>query len=164
MIHCLYLPIIYKRFFINYRLKSTFYQDGGKSFLFLFWVNIVNTYFYIALWLSRTIFHFFSGQDFSNRVGTIVGWGRVGVEKTSSKFLLKASLRILTDDECTKSKLSQHLKPSMMCAFSKGKDGCQVSIILLETGDSLGDLLSIYDLQIHQTRVTKVCNTKTRLL
>ncbi|XP_045496319.1 transmembrane protease serine 11D-like isoform X1 [Colias croceus] len=73
------------------------------------------------------------GQDFSNRVGTIVGWGRVGVEKTSSKVLLKASLRILTDEECMKSKLSQHLKPTMMCAFSKGKDGCQ--------GDSGGPLL-----------------------
>ncbi|XP_022113521.2 serine protease 42 [Pieris rapae] len=73
------------------------------------------------------------GQDFSNRVGTIVGWGRVGVEKTSSKVLLKASLRILTDEECIKSKLSQHLKPTMMCAFSKGKDGCQ--------GDSGGPLL-----------------------
>lgn len=59
-------------------------------------------------------------------VGTIVGWGRIGVEQTSSKVLLKASLKILTDEECLRSKLAQHLKPTMMCAFSKGKDGCQV--------------------------------------
>ncbi|XP_073952521.1 transmembrane protease serine 9-like [Choristoneura fumiferana] len=73
------------------------------------------------------------GQEFSNMVGTIVGWGRIGVEQTSSKVLLKASLKILTDEECLKSKLAQHLKPTMMCAFSKGKDGCQ--------GDSGGPFL-----------------------
>ncbi|CAH0582989.1 unnamed protein product [Chrysodeixis includens] len=69
------------------------------------------------------------GEDFTNRVGTIVGWGRVGVEKSSSKVLLKASLRILSDPDCMNSNLAQHLKPTMMCAFSKGKDGCQVTRI-----------------------------------
>ncbi|XP_063827540.1 clotting factor G beta subunit-like [Ostrinia nubilalis] len=73
------------------------------------------------------------GQEFASRVGTIVGWGRMGVEKSSSKFLLKALLRILSDQECMESQLKQHLKPTMMCAFSKGKDGCQ--------GDSGGPLL-----------------------
>nr|XP_021195380.2 polyserase-2 [Helicoverpa armigera] len=72
-------------------------------------------------------------EDFTNRIGTIVGWGRVGVEKSSSKVLLKASLRILSDEDCMNSQLAQHLKPTMMCAFSKGKDGCQ--------GDSGGPLL-----------------------
>lgn len=72
-------------------------------------------------------------EDFTNRVGTIVGWGRVGVTKSSSKVLLKASIRILSDEDCMKSQLAQHLKPSMMCAFTKGKDGCQ--------GDSGGPLL-----------------------
>lgn len=67
-----------------------------------------------------------SGENFAGRVGTIVGWGRVAVEKSSSKVLLKASLRILSDEDCSKSQLAQHLKPTMMCAFSKGKDGCQV--------------------------------------
>ncbi|CAB3235477.1 unnamed protein product [Arctia plantaginis] len=73
------------------------------------------------------------GETFAGRVGTIVGWGRVAVEKSSSKVLLKASLRILSDEDCSKSQLAQHLKPTMMCAFSKGKDGCQ--------GDSGGPLL-----------------------
>ncbi|KAJ8718939.1 hypothetical protein PYW07_016495 [Mythimna separata] len=73
------------------------------------------------------------GEDFTNRIGTIVGWGRIGVEKSSSKVLLKASLRILSDEDCMNSQLAQHLKPTMMCAFSKGKDGCQ--------GDSGGPLL-----------------------
>ncbi|KAH9637480.1 hypothetical protein HF086_010891 [Spodoptera exigua] len=73
------------------------------------------------------------GEIFTNRIGTIVGWGRVGVEKSSSKVLLKASLRILSDEDCMNSQLAQHLKPTMMCAFSKGKDGCQ--------GDSGGPLL-----------------------
>ncbi|XP_068625107.1 transmembrane protease serine 9-like [Battus philenor] len=76
------------------------------------------------------------GQDFGGYVGTIVGWGRVGVDKTSSRVLLKASLKILTDEACMASKLADHLKPMMMCAFSKGKDGCQ--------GDSGGPLL-VYD-------------------
>nr|BAM34530.1 serine protease like protein [Actias artemis] len=65
------------------------------------------------------------GEEFADRVGTIVGWGRIGVEKSSSKVLLKASLRILSDEQCMESSLAQHLKPMMMCAFSKGKDGCQ---------------------------------------
>lgn len=60
-------------------------------------------------------------------MGTIVGWGRIGVEKSSSKVLLKASLRIQSDEECLKSQLAEHLKiETMMCAFTKGKDGCQV--------------------------------------
>ncbi|XP_047532122.1 transmembrane protease serine 9-like [Vanessa atalanta] len=74
-----------------------------------------------------------SGQDFSERVGTVVGWGRLGVDKSSSKVLMKASLRILNDEDCMNSKLSTHLKPTMMCASSKGKDGCQ--------GDSGGPLI-----------------------
>ncbi|XP_046967009.1 plasminogen-like [Vanessa cardui] len=73
------------------------------------------------------------GQDFSERVGTVVGWGRLGVGKSSSKVLMKVSLRILNDEDCMNSKLSTHLKPTMMCAFSKGKDGCQ--------GDSGGPLV-----------------------
>ncbi|XP_052748519.1 prostasin-like [Galleria mellonella] len=73
------------------------------------------------------------GQDFAGWTGTIVGWGRIGVEKSSSRVLLMASLKILSDEECMKSQLAQHLKPTMMCAFSKGKDGCQ--------GDSGGPLL-----------------------
>ncbi|XP_049870887.1 clotting factor G beta subunit-like [Pectinophora gossypiella] len=72
-------------------------------------------------------------QDFTGLVGTIVGWGRMGTELSSSKALLKASLRLLSYDECLRSKLKTHLKPTMMCAFSKGKDGCQ--------GDSGGPLL-----------------------
>ncbi|KAM3967112.1 transmembrane protease serine 11D [Aphomia sociella] len=73
------------------------------------------------------------GQDFAGWTGTIVGWGRIGVEKSSSRTLLMASLKILSDEQCMKSQLAQHLKPTMMCAFSKGKDGCQ--------GDSGGPLL-----------------------
>uniref|UniRef100_D9HQ22 limulus clotting factor C n=1 Tax=Heliconius erato TaxID=33431 RepID=D9HQ22_HELEA len=73
------------------------------------------------------------GENFGGRVGTIVGWGRVGVDKPSSKYLMKALLNILSDTECMNSKLSAHLKPMMMCAFSKGKDGCQ--------GDSGGPLV-----------------------
>nr|XP_053605955.1 uncharacterized protein LOC128672684 [Plodia interpunctella] len=72
-------------------------------------------------------------QNFGDWAGTIVGWGRVGVEKASSRTLLMASLRILPDEKCEKSELAQHLKPTMMCAFSKGKDGCQ--------GDSGGPLI-----------------------
>lgn len=61
-------------------------------------------------------------------MGIIVGWGRVGVEKSSSKVLLKATLMIQSDEQCMSSKLAEHLKPAtMMCAFSKGKDGCQVT-------------------------------------
>ncbi|XP_061384900.1 suppressor of tumorigenicity 14 protein homolog [Danaus plexippus] len=74
------------------------------------------------------------GQKFDGRSGTIVGWGRLGTDKTSSKVLMKASLRILSDEECFKSKLASHIKPMMMCAFTKGKDGCQ--------GDSGGPLLT----------------------
>ncbi|XP_063368684.1 plasminogen-like [Cydia amplana] len=73
------------------------------------------------------------GQEFGHRVGTIVGWGRIAPEASASKVLLKATLKILSDEECMHSKLSQHLKPTMMCAFSKGKDGCQ--------GDSGGPFL-----------------------
>ncbi|KPJ14532.1 Transmembrane protease serine 9 [Papilio machaon] len=50
--------------------------------------------------------------------------------------LMKASLKILSEEDCMASKLADHLKPMMMCAFSKGKDGCQ--------GDSGGPLL-VYD-------------------
>ncbi|KAI5646893.1 trypsin domain-containing protein [Phthorimaea operculella] len=73
------------------------------------------------------------GQDFTGLIGTIVGWGRMGTELSSSRALLKASLRLLSYEECLNSKLKDHLKPTMMCAFSKGKDGCQ--------GDSGGPLL-----------------------
>ncbi|KAJ2947406.1 hypothetical protein O0L34_g17185 [Tuta absoluta] len=73
------------------------------------------------------------GQDFTGLIGTIVGWGRMGTEMSSSRALLKASLRLLSYEECLNSKLKDHLKPTMMCAFSKGKDGCQ--------GDSGGPLL-----------------------
>nr|BAP76070.1 serine protease like protein [Aglia japonica] len=72
-------------------------------------------------------------EEFGDRVATIVGWGRVGVERSASKVLLKASLRIQSDEQCMESLLAKHLKPMMMCAFSKGKDGCQ--------GDSGGPLL-----------------------
>nr|BAL04888.1 serine protease like protein [Antheraea yamamai] len=72
-------------------------------------------------------------EEFADRIGTIVGWGRIGEEKSASQVLLKASLRILSDEKCMESQLAQHLKPMMMCAFSKGKDGCQ--------GDSGGPFL-----------------------
>lgn len=54
----------------------------------------------------------------------------MGVEKSSSKVLMKATLKILSPDECLKTKLSQHLTPTMICAFTKGRDGCQVRYIL----------------------------------
>nr|XP_034828510.1 plasminogen-like [Maniola hyperantus] len=73
------------------------------------------------------------GQNFGGSIGTIVGWGRMGVDKSTSKVLLKASLPILTDEECMNSKLKSHLKQTMMCTYSKGKDGCQ--------GDSGGPLV-----------------------
>nr|BAH24266.1 serine protease like protein [Cephonodes hylas] len=72
-------------------------------------------------------------ESFGDRVPTIAGWGRIGADKSSSRVLLKASLRILSDEQCMAFQLSQHLKPSMICAFSKGKDGCQ--------GDSGGPLV-----------------------
>ncbi|XP_052739992.1 plasminogen [Bicyclus anynana] len=74
-----------------------------------------------------------SGEDFGGRIGTIVGWGRMAVDKAPSKFLMKASLPILTDEECLRSKLRKHLEPTMLCTYSKGKDGCQ--------GDSGGPLV-----------------------
>lgn len=74
-----------------------------------------------------------SGQNFDGRVGTIVGWGRLAVNGPSSDVLMKASLRILSDEECMNSELAKHIEPTMMCAFSNGKDGCQ--------GDSGGPLL-----------------------
>ncbi|CAH0723845.1 unnamed protein product, partial [Brenthis ino] len=73
------------------------------------------------------------GQTFGGTMGTIVGWGRLGVDKSTSKSLMKASLKILNDESCMRSKLSSHLKPMMMCAYSQGKDGCQ--------GDSGGPLV-----------------------
>ncbi|KAG7309976.1 hypothetical protein JYU34_004499 [Plutella xylostella] len=75
------------------------------------------------------------GQSFERRVATIVGWGRVDVKGDPSKVLLKANLDILPDEECQNSQLAKHLKPTMMCAYAKGKDGCQ--------GDSGGPLLTL---------------------
>ncbi|KOB70663.1 Serine protease like protein [Operophtera brumata] len=77
---------------------------------------------------------FSASIDFAGGVGVIVGWGRVGVEKASSKVLLRATLNIQSDEECMTSKLAEHLKPAtMMCAFTKGKDGCQCKCFVLGT-------------------------------
>ncbi|XP_041989129.1 coagulation factor XI-like [Aricia agestis] len=76
----------------------------------------------------------YPNQDFTHRMTTIVGWGKAD-EGTLSSVLLQASLRVLSDEECKGSNLSEHIvQETMMCAFYKGRDGCQ--------GDSGGPLLA----------------------
>ena len=66
--------------------------------------------------------------------GLILGWGRVAVDGQPSRYLMKASVPLMTDPECTKS-YPAYQPAAMVCAgvAQGGVDSCQ--------GDSGGPLV-----------------------
>ncbi|KAI5646894.1 trypsin domain-containing protein [Phthorimaea operculella] len=58
--------------------------------------------------------------------GTIVGWGRMGMLTSHARTLMKASVTIMSEEDCLNSKPKKYIDDeTMFCAFSE-KGGCQV--------------------------------------
>lgn len=69
-------------------------------------------------------------MDFRDIPLTVAGWGKTRQGAlTSSRYLLETRVHLVDSDVCTKSPIYRdNLVPdSMMCAYSSGKDACQVS-------------------------------------
>lgn len=73
-------------------------------------------------------------MDFRNLALTVSGWGKTRQGAlTSSRYLLETQVKIVPTAKCSKSPIyKDNLEAnSMMCAYSLGKDACQVRILLL---------------------------------
>lgn len=74
---------------------------------------------------------FFSDMDFRNMSLTVAGWGKTRQGAlTSSRYLLETRVKLVDLRTCSKSSIYKEnlVKDTMMCAYSLGKDACQVSI------------------------------------
>ena len=69
-------------------------------------------------------------MDFRNILLTVAGWGKTRQGAlTSSRYLLETKVKIVPSDVCGRSSIyKDNLVPdTMMCAYSLGKDACQVT-------------------------------------
>lgn len=68
-------------------------------------------------------------MDFRNLQLTVAGWGKTRQGAlTSSRYLLETKVEIVDSDKCKKSAIYRDnlVSDTMMCAYSLGKDACQV--------------------------------------
>lgn len=71
-------------------------------------------------------------MDFRHLPLTVAGWGKTRQGSlTSSRYLLETKVQIVDSDKCKKSKIYKDnlVSESMMCAYSLGKDACQVIVL-----------------------------------
>ena len=66
--------------------------------------------------------------------GTVTGFGTVGEEESTSRFLRAVAVPFVGDDACARAYGSELVAPVMLCAGATGRDSCQ--------GDSGGPLVS----------------------
>lgn len=74
-------------------------------------------------------------MDFKNVPLTVAGWGKTRQGAlTSSRYLLETKVKIVPSNTCSKSSIYKDnlVTDSMMCAYSLGKDACQVKICSLK--------------------------------
>lgn len=70
-------------------------------------------------------------MDFSQLSLTVAGWGKTRQGAlTSSRYLLETKVKIVDGMKCRKSSIYRDnlVMDSMMCAYSLGKDACQVRL------------------------------------
>lgn len=70
-------------------------------------------------------------MDFAKIPLTVAGWGKTRQGAlTSSRYLLETKVQIVDGASCKKSNIyKENLRTdTMMCAYSLGKDACQVII------------------------------------
>lgn len=70
-------------------------------------------------------------MDFKNVALTVAGWGKTRQgAMTSSRYLLETKVKMVDGEKCRKSTIYKDnlVTDTMMCAYSLGKDACQVSI------------------------------------
>lgn len=92
---------------------------SGGLFIFCSWMMDVQ----IAL--------LFTDMDFKNIALTVAGWGKTRQgAMTSSRYLLETKVKMVDGEKCRKSAIYRDnlVTDTMMCAYSLGKDACQVSI------------------------------------
>lgn len=68
-------------------------------------------------------------MDFSQIPLTVAGWGKTRQGAlTSSRYLLETKVHIVENNKCQKSSIYRDnlVADTMMCAYSLGKDACQV--------------------------------------
>ena len=68
-------------------------------------------------------------MDFRHMPLTVAGWGKTRQRAlTSSRYLLETKVQIVDPKSCKKSTIyKENLQAdTMMCAYSLGKDACQV--------------------------------------
>lgn len=73
-------------------------------------------------------------MDFRNLQLTVAGWGKTRQGAlTSSRYLLETKVEIVDSDKCKKSAIYRDnlVSDTMMCAYSLGKDACQVRTLLI---------------------------------
>lgn len=70
-------------------------------------------------------------MEFKSVPLTVAGWGKTRQgAMSSSRYLLETKVQIVDIDKCRKSSIYKEnlVADTMMCAFSLGKDACQVPI------------------------------------
>lgn len=73
----------------------------------------------------------FTDMDFKNYALTVAGWGKTRQgAMTSSRYLLETKVKMVDGEKCRKSAIYRDnlVTDTMMCAYSLGKDACQVSL------------------------------------
>lgn len=75
------------------------------------------------------VIYYVTDLDFKNLPLTVAGWGKTRQGAlTSSRYLLETKVQIVGSEKCRKSAIYRDnlVSDTMMCAYSLGKDACQV--------------------------------------
>lgn len=79
---------------------------------------------------GHTLHTSITDMDFKNVALTVAGWGKTRQgAMTSSRYLLETKVKMVDGEKCRKSAIYRDnlVTDTMMCAYSLGKDACQVS-------------------------------------
>lgn len=75
-----------------------------------------------------------SDSEYARKTAMVTGWGRTAQNGNPSRLLRKASVKVMTNEECKNiTSVGEHIQSSMLCAYEYEIDACQ--------GDSGGPLV-----------------------
>lgn len=66
------------------------------------------------------------GSDYTGHKVKVAGWGRVTTDGGASRYLRKATLKVMPFATCSNTSFGDHLTESMLCAYADHTDACQV--------------------------------------
>ncbi|XP_067000371.1 trypsin-1 isoform X2 [Anabrus simplex] len=66
------------------------------------------------------------GSDYTHQIALVTGWGRTAQNGNPSRYLRKASVKILLQSDCRNTTIGEHIMDTMMCAYEFETDACQI--------------------------------------